>query len=118
MLAVVPSAADDRPNFVVMVADDLGYGGLGTDQPQPDDHGFDHWFATTGFAMPTHLNPFNFVLNGEEMGPVEGYACQLLSDEAVRWMTDLREPDRPFLMVVGYHEPHEAIASPPELTAT
>jgi len=93
-------------------------GGLGTDQPQPDDHGFDHWFATTGFAMPTHLNPFNFVLNGEEMGPLEGYACQLLSDEAVRWMTDLRDPNRPFLMVVGYHEPHEAIASPPELTAT
>jgi len=93
-------------------------GGLGTDQPQPDDHGFDHWFATTGFAMPTHLNPFNFIRNGVEMGPLEGYACDLLSDEAVRWLTELRNPDRPFLMVIGYHEPHEAIASPPELTAS
>jgi arylsulfatase A len=92
-------------------------GGVGTDQPQPDDHGFDHWFATTGFAMPTHLNPFNFVRNGDEMGPLEGYACQLVSDEAERWMADLRDPDRPFLMVIGYHEPHEAIASPPDLTA-
>ena len=93
-------------------------GGLGTDQPQPDDHGFDHWFATTGFAMPTHLNPFNFVRNGIETGPLEGYACDLLSDEAVRWLTELRDPDRPFLMVIGYHEPHEAIASPPDLTAS
>jgi arylsulfatase A len=93
-------------------------GGLGTDQPQPDDHGFDHWFATTGFAMPTHLNPFNFALNGVEMGPMEGYACQLLSDEAVRWLNELRDPERPFVMVIGYHEPHEAIASPPDITAT
>jgi arylsulfatase A len=93
-------------------------GGLGTDQPQPDDHGFEHWFATTGFAMPTHLDPFNFVLNGEEMGPMEGYACQLLSNEAERWLTEIRDPSRPFLMVIGYHEPHEAIASPPEITAT
>ncbi len=91
-------------------------GGLGTDQPQPDDHGFDYWFATTGFAMPTHLNPFNFVRNGAEMGPIEGYACQLLTDEAVLWLSELRDPDRPFLIVIGYHEPHEAIASPPELT--
>jgi len=93
-------------------------GGLGTDQPQPDDHGFDHWYATTGFAMPTHLDPFNFVRNGVEMGPLEGYACRLLSDEAIHWLSELRDPDRPFLMVIGYHEPHEAIASPPELTAS
>ena len=76
-------------------------GGLGTDQPQPDNHGFDHWFATTGFAMPTHLNPFNFVRNGVEMGPLEGYACDLLSDEAVRWLTELRHPDRPFCRTEG-----------------
>ena len=91
-------------------------GGLGTDQPQPDDHGFDHWFATTGFAMPTHKDPFNFARNGREMGPMEGYACQLLVDEAGAWLTEVRDHDRPFLMVIGFHEPHEAIASPPKLT--
>ncbi len=93
-------------------------GGLGTEQPQPDDHGFDHWLATAGFAMPTHLDPFNFVRNGVELGPLEGYACQLLTDEAVGWLAGSRNQDRPFLMVIGYHEPHEAIASPPELTAS
>jgi len=129
----IPPGSDvhlpEEENTVAELLRDAGYetvylgkwhlnGGLGTDQPQPDDHGFNHWFATTGFAMPTHLNPFNFVRNGVEMGPLEGYACDLLSDEAVRWLTELRDPDHPFLMVIGYHEPHEAIASPPELTAS
>jgi arylsulfatase A len=93
-------------------------GALDSDQPQPDDHGFDHWFATAGFATPTHLNPFNFVLNGEEVGPLVGYACQLVTDEAIRWLREDRDPARPFFQFVSYHEPHEAIASPPELVAS
>ena len=93
-------------------------GALDADQPQPDDHGFDHWFATAGFATPTHLDPFNFVLNGEEVGPLEGYACQLVTDEAIRWLQEDRDPAKPFFQFVSYHEPHEAIASPPALVAS
>ena len=92
-------------------------GALDTDQPQPDDHGFNHWFATAGFAMPTHLNPVNFVSDGEEVGPTEGYACQIVTDEAIRWLREDREPTQPFFAYLAYHEPHEVIASPPELTA-
>ena len=33
------------------------------EQPQPSDHGFDHWFATQNNAAPTHKNPKNFVRN-------------------------------------------------------
>ncbi len=90
-------------------------GGLDTDQPQPDDHGFDHWFATAGFAMSTHLDPFNFSRNGTEAGPLDGYACQLVTDEAVHWLDGRNDPSQPFLLVLAYHEPHEAIASPPDL---
>lgn len=92
-------------------------GALDSDQPQPDDHGFDHWYATAGFAMPSHHDPFNFVLNGAEVGPLDGYACQLVTDEAIRWLRDDRDPGKPFFQFVSYHEPHEAIASPPELVA-
>jgi len=81
-------------------------GALDADQPQPDDHGFDHWYATAG------------VLNGEEVGPLVGYACQLVTDEAIRWLREDRDPARPFFQFVSYHEPHEAIASPPELMAS
>ena len=30
-------------------------------QPQPHDHGFEHWFATQNNALPNHRNPENFV---------------------------------------------------------
>ncbi|MFV2073072.1 MAG: sulfatase [Thermoanaerobaculales bacterium] len=93
-------------------------GALDAEQPQPDDHGFDHWFATAGFAVPSHHNPVNFVRNGEEVGPVEGYACQIVTDEAIRWLREDRRSPNPFFAFVAYHEPHEVIASPPELAAS
>ena len=33
-------------------------------QPQPGDHGFEHWYSTQNNASPTHENPKNFVRNG------------------------------------------------------
>lgn len=80
-------------------------------QPQPADHGFDHWFATQNNALPTHKNPFNFVRNGKPVGKQEGYAAQLVADEARHWLTDLRDREKPFFMFVCFHEPHEPIAS-------
>ena len=92
-------------------------GGLTGEHPQPGDHGFDHWFSTQNNARPTHENPHNFVRNGREVGPLEGYSCQLVADEAIGWLED-RPGDNPFFLFVCFHEPHERIASPPELTAT
>ncbi len=86
-------------------------------QPQPGDQGFDHWFSTQNNAGPSHLNPGNFVRNGTPVGPTRGYSCQVVTDEAIRW---LREPSRtgtPFFAYVCFHETHEPIASPPELAA-
>src|SRR5881394_3354965 len=37
-------------------------------QPQPGDHGFDHWFSTQNNALPNHRNPENVVRNGKEVG--------------------------------------------------
>lgn len=93
-------------------------GSLSGGQPQPDDHGFAHWFATEGFAMPSHRDPFNFARNGAEVGPQEGWSCQLLVDEAIRWLDQRGDPAAPFLMLVSFHEPHEPVASPPELVAS
>ena len=39
-------------------------------QPQPGDHGFNHWFATQNNAAPSHKNPRNFVRNGKSVGPM------------------------------------------------
>lgn len=87
------------------------------DQPQPDDHGFDWWFATQNNAAPDHHNPTNFVRNGKKVGPIEGWSCQIVADEAIRWLRKRRPADKPFFQYVCFHEPHERIASPPDLVA-
>ncbi len=54
------------------------------DQAQPDDHGFDYWFATQ--FSPPHLNPPGFVRNGTTLPPQEGYTCQVVVDDAINWL--------------------------------
>jgi arylsulfatase A len=87
------------------------------EQPQPNDHGFDHWFATQNNAAPSHENPVNFVRNGTAVGRIEGYSCQLVVEEAMNWLDKRPDPTRPFFLMVGFHEPHEPVSSPPELVA-
>lgn len=84
-------------------------------QPQPDDHGFDHWMSTQNNAAPSHANPTNFVRNGQAIGKQEGYSCQVVAAEAIHWLREIRDPAKPFFQFVCFHEPHEPIASPPEL---
>ncbi len=80
-------------------------------QPQPDDHGYDHWMATQNNASPNHKNPKNFVLNGEPMGQLEGFSAPLVASEGVRWLKEERDKDKPFLLSVWTHEPHLPIES-------
>ncbi|WP_321373373.1 sulfatase-like hydrolase/transferase [uncultured Draconibacterium sp.] len=80
-------------------------------QPTPGYFGFDHWFATHNNAAPSHENPKNFVRNGEDVGQLEGFSCQLVVDEALNWLKE-KEADNPFYLQVCFHEPHEPVASP------
>jgi len=90
------------------------------EQPQPGDAGFDHWLATQNNAAPSHANPENFVRNGEPLGTIEGYSCQIVADEGVSWMENhlAKDSSQPFFLFLSFHEPHEPIASPEEITAT
>ena len=85
------------------------------DQPQPGDHGFDHWMSTQNNAGPSHENPANFVRNGERIGVQQGYSCQIVADEAIGWLKEQRDKAKPFFQFVCFHEPHEQIASPADL---
>jgi arylsulfatase A len=82
-------------------------------QPQPDDHGFDHWFSTQNNALPCHRNPDNFVRNGQPVGELEGYSAHLVADEAIAWLNQ-HDQAQPFFLYVCFHEPHEPIASDPK----
>src|SRR5690606_30228202 len=75
-------------------------------QPQPDDHGFDYYFATENNAEPSHHNPENFVRNGRRVGKLNGYSCQLVADEAISWIDNHYQQEDPFLMYIAFHEPH------------
>lgn len=85
--------------------------------PQPDDHGYDWWFATQNNAAPSHKNPLNFVRNGRPVGPLEGFSAVLVVEEAIRWLKTHRDPSKPFFLTVWTHEPHLPIESDPEFIA-
>ena len=80
-------------------------------QPQPSDHGFDHWFSTQNNALPCHHDPDNFVRNGKPVGPLEGFSAHLVVDEAIRWLEESRDRKKSFFLFVCLHEPHEPIAT-------
>ena len=80
-------------------------------QPQPSDHGFDHWFSTQNNALPNNRNPFNFVRNGKPVGPLKGFAARLVADKAITWLEKGRDQEKSFFLYVCFHEPHEPIAS-------
>jgi arylsulfatase A len=84
-----------------------------SEQPQPGDHGFEHWFSTQNNAAPTHQNPKNFVRNGEPAGPLDGYSSTLIVQEAVGWLGTKRDRSKPFCLFVWFHAPHEPIATGP-----
>lgn len=81
-------------------------------QPQPLEQGFDYSLGTENNANPSHLNPNNFVRNGETVGETSGYSCQLLADEVKSWFQNFYKKEKPFFMYVAFHEVHSKIASP------
>lgn len=80
--------------------------------PQPGDYGFQHWMATQNNASPSHRQPDNFVRNGRPVGKMEGFSCQMVAEEACRWMRQAATGDAPFYLHVCFHEPHEPVESP------
>ncbi|WP_199271658.1 sulfatase [Paraglaciecola sp. L3A3] len=79
--------------------------------PQPNDHGFDYWFATQNNASPSHKNPDNFIRNNKAVGELKGYSAPLVADEAIKWIEQGRDKSKRFIMSVWFHEPHKPIAT-------
>lgn len=82
--------------------------------PQPDDHGYDYYLYTHNNASPSHENPDNFYRNGEPVGKTESYSAQFVAAEAEHWLTEIRDPEKPFALSVWVHEPHSPIATDPK----
>ncbi len=85
----------------------------GGEQPGPEEHGFDHHFVTPA-NLANMLDPGEFLSQGVPVS-TEGYACDVVADEAIRWLTEDRPRDQPFFQCVWFHEPHEPLSAPADL---
>lgn len=86
-------------------------------KPTPTEHGFDYWFGMANGAHPSHKDPVNFLRNGKPVGKIEGYSCRIVVDEAISWLDEERDPDKPFFLNVWFHEPHAPLAAPDEIVS-
>ena len=86
-------------------------------KPSPTEHGFEYWFGLSNGASPSHKNPVNFQRNGKPVGPLKGYSCQLVVDDAIRWLNERNQPDQPFFLNIWFNEPHAKLAAPDEIVS-
>lgn len=87
----------------------------GMGQPIPNDQGFDYSFFAYNNALPSHKNPVNYLRNGEPVGELEGFACQIVVDEAIEWLDE--NASQPFYINVWFNEPHSKEEAPDSLKA-
>ncbi|MEN8660999.1 MAG: sulfatase [Lentimonas sp.] len=88
--------------------------------PGPSEQGFDYWMATTLNAFDSlggPSGPKKFIKNGESVGQVDGWYCDVIVDDARVWLTSKRNEEKPFFMYVCSHEPHTPIDPPAEYSA-
>ncbi|TWU21891.1 sulfatase family protein [Bythopirellula polymerisocia] len=69
---------------------------------ESDPTGFDHWDILVG--QGTYYNP-NMIRNGEPTKN-EGYSTEIITDKALDWLKDGRDPSKPFMLMYQQKAPH------------
>ena len=83
-----------------------------TNQPQPNDQGFDYAYGHNAFQLPTNKNPTNVYRNGKLLAAQKGYTAQLYADDAIGWLAQ-QPSNAPFFLLLSMAEPHTSIENPP-----
>ena len=79
-------------------------------QPNPGDHGFDHWLANpSNFGKDSKT----FHRNGEPIGLHEGWMSEVVVNEAMSWL-DNRSNEEPFFACLWFSEPHTPVVAADE----
>jgi len=86
-------------------------------EPGPGDQGFDYWMGTTLNAFDGPESPSEFYRNGEPVGELDRWYCDIIVDDASDWLKNKRDKEKPFFMYVSSHEPHTPIAPPAKYSA-
>ncbi|MGB4959940.1 MAG: sulfatase, partial [Saprospiraceae bacterium] len=64
---------------------------------------FDYWKILPGQGL--YYNP-DFINMDSSRVRIDGYATDIITDEALSWLKDGRDPDKPFSLVIGHKAPH------------
>ncbi|UCG48773.1 MAG: sulfatase, partial [Phycisphaerales bacterium] len=75
------------------------------DDPRP---GFDHWVSFKG--QGTYFDP-TLNINGARRR-FEGYTADILTDQALAWLRDTRDPGRPFFLYLSFKAVHYPFQPP------
>lgn len=85
----------------------------------PNARGFDHFFG----HLNTQIDYFDYTVsdgydlqeNGISQPKPDAYATDIHGEQAARYLTDIRDPEKPFLLYVPFLAPHTPMQAPEAL---
>ena len=79
-------------------------------QPNPGDHGFEHWLAhPKNFGQ----DPAGFYRNGKKLDKLTGWMSEIVVDEAIEFIGK-RDKSKPFMTMLWFSEPHTPVVAADE----
>lgn len=85
----------------------------------PNARGFDHFFGHLNTQIDyfkyTVANGYDLQENGQSVKREGTYATDVHADETVRYLTEIRDPEKPFFLYVPFLAPHSPMQAPEEL---
>jgi len=95
----------------------------------PNQQGFDYAMVTkenphetTKMDVNTQQNPGDFYLDtdkihGKPLGEIKGFSGQIITDSAMHWVKNKRNPEKPYFLYLPYDAVHEQVESPVEFNS-
>jgi arylsulfatase A-like enzyme len=78
--------------------------------------GFDYWEIVPGqgrYYSPQFITEKTFGKRPDRVA-VPGYVTDVITDKALKWLRDDRDPDRPFMLMVQHKAPHREWSPSPD----
>lgn len=90
----------------------------------PHQQGFDYAMVTkenphetTEMNINTQQDPGDFYwdtdqIHGQPLGKIKGFSGQIITDSAIHWVSNHRDPQKPYFLYLPYDAVHEQVESP------